>query len=319
MGSFGVTVPFSKIGLRDHEPFVKSALEMGYEELWSSEVDCYDAFSPLITASGWSSSMRLGTAIVPTFTRGPATLAMSISALCDVAPGRVSVGLGSSSNVIVERWNSQPFVSPFQRTRDTVRFLREALSGARVDREYETFSVSGFKLLQPPSEPPEILVAALREQMLKMSSREADGVVLNWLSPSDVTRVSGYLNPTKKVVARIFVCPSVEVELVRAGAKRLIATYMNVPVYAEFQRWLGRGERLEKMWTAWSRGDRKEAARQVPNDVVDELIVHGSPESCKLSIEEYFKAGVDVAAIAFLPFELSEPESMMLLGRQLTS
>ena len=84
-------------------------------------------------------------------------------ALAQAAPGRFVFGVGTSSNVIVERWNDIPFDKPYERTRDVVRFLREALSGEKVTADLETFSVRGFKLGVPPPEPVPILVAALRE------------------------------------------------------------------------------------------------------------------------------------------------------------
>ena len=63
-------------------------------------------------------------------------------------------------------------------------------------------------------------------------------------------------------MARIFVCPSENAEVVRAAARYAIAAYLNVPVYAEFHRWLGRTEQLQPMWDAWGAGDRKAAAEE---------------------------------------------------------
>ena len=40
----------------------------------------------------------------------------------------------------------------------------------------------------------------------------------------------------------------------------MIAAYLNVPVYAAFHDWLGRGEQLADMWRLWKEGDRKAAA-----------------------------------------------------------
>ena len=80
----------------------------------------------------------------------------------------------------------------------------------------------------------------------------------------------------RELVARIFVCPSENAERVRAGARMVIAAYLNVPVYAEFHRWLGRGPQLQPMWDAWAAGDRKAATAAIPDSVVDDLVVHGS-------------------------------------------
>ena len=78
-------------------------------------------------------------------------------------------------------------------------------------------------------------------------------------------------------MARIFVLPSEDRDLVRFGGPgRAIAAYLNVPVYAAFHEWLGRGDQLKPMWAAWRAGDRA-AARTIPDSLVDELIVHGSP------------------------------------------
>jgi alkanesulfonate monooxygenase SsuD/methylene tetrahydromethanopterin reductase-like flavin-dependent oxidoreductase (luciferase family) len=153
--------------------------------------------------------------------------------------------------------------------------------------------------VQPP-----ILVAALREQMLRLAGREGDGAIINWLSPDDVTKVAAIVNgegPNKEIVARIFVCPSDDVETVRTNAKRAIAAYLNVPVYAAFHQWLGRSDRLQGMWDAWAAGDRKAALGEIPDQVVDELIVHGSPAQCRATIQRYFDNGVTTSSLAIMP------------------
>jgi hypothetical protein len=90
---------------------------------------------------------------------------------------------------------------------------------------------------------------------------------------------------------------------VRAGARFAIAAYLNVPVYAEFHRWLGRGEALQPMWDAWAAGDRKTATASIPDDVVDELVVHGSAEHCRARIQQYFDHGVTTSSLAILPLD----------------
>jgi alkanesulfonate monooxygenase SsuD/methylene tetrahydromethanopterin reductase-like flavin-dependent oxidoreductase (luciferase family) len=104
-------------------------------------------------------------------------------------------------------------------------------------------------------------------------------------------------------MARIFVCPSENADAVRAAAKFAVAAYLNVPVYAEFHRWLGRTEHLRGMWDAWSAGDRKAAVAAVPDEVVDDLVVHGSPEACRERIEQYFDNGVTTSSLAIMPLD----------------
>ena len=302
MARLGITVPINSAGLAAQRGVISRLREGGYQDVWSAEVSQYDAFTPLVLANEWEPAMNLGTAIVPAFTRGPATLAVSAAALAELAPGRFTLGVGSSSDVIVSKWNSTAFERPYYRTRDMVRFLRLALAGEKVDRDFDTFSVSGFRLASPPRTPPRILVAALREQMLKMAGREADGAIVNWLSPEDVSRVAPLVGEGKEIVARVFVAPGADREVFLAGARRAIAAYLNVGVYAEFHRWLGRGPKLEQMWDLWAKGNRGEAVAAIPEEVVDELVVGGTPAECRARIQEYFDNGVDVAALAVMPF-----------------
>jgi len=231
-----------------------------------------------------------------------------IAALADAAPGRFAIGIGSSSNVIVERWNGVPFVDPYKKVRDVVRFMHEAFSGEKITKEYDTFKVDGFRLSIKPAQKPTILIAALREGMLKLGAREADGVIINWLSAQDVTKVAKVVSDAangveKEITARIFVCPSEDTEVVRAGARFAIAAYMNVPVYADFHRWMGRAPLMQGMWDAWKAGDRKAALAAIPDQVVDELVVHGSPAHCRDIISEYFKNGVTTSSLAILPLD----------------
>jgi probable F420-dependent oxidoreductase len=306
-----MTVPLDGLPLSEHADWYRELADLGYTDIWSSEANGTDAFTPLALAAAWAPSLRLGTAIVPAYTRGPGLMAMSAAALAEAAPGRVVVGVGTSSDVIVERWNDIPFEQPYQRTRDVVRFLRSALRGEKMSEEYDTFKVRGFKVGRVPEVQPKIMVAALREGMLRLAGRESDGAIINWLSADDVATVAPVVQDAgeggKEIVARIFVCPSDDAETVRAMGKFAVAAYLNVPVYAAFHEWLGRGDQLKGMWDAWKAGDRKAALAAIPDEVVDELIVHGPPEACREHIGRYFDNGVTTSTLAIMPFGGIDP------------
>ena len=176
--------------LHSHEAKLHELADLGYTDIWSAEADGADAFTPLAMAAAWEPRLRLGTAIVPAYTRSPALFAQSVASLADAAPGRFAIGVGSSSNVIVERWNGIPFEEPYKKVRDVVRFLNDALEGEKVKHAYDTFEVNGFRLAIRPEQKPQILVAALREGMLRLAGREADGAIINWLSADDVSTVA---------------------------------------------------------------------------------------------------------------------------------
>ncbi|OWY60342.1 LLM class F420-dependent oxidoreductase, partial [cyanobacterium TDX16] len=137
MARHGITIPFDNVPLAEHREWIEEIEQLGYTDVWSSEANGADAFTPLTLTSVWAPSLRLGTAIVPAYTRGPGTLAQTVGSIASAAEGRFVLGIGSSSNVIVEGWNGIPFEKPYQRTRDMLRFLRVALTGEKVTEEYE--------------------------------------------------------------------------------------------------------------------------------------------------------------------------------------
>jgi probable F420-dependent oxidoreductase len=303
---WGLTLPLDGLALPAHREVVEELPALGYADVWSAEVNGTDAFTPLALAAAWSPALRLGTAIVPAATRGPAVLAMSAAAMAEAAPGRFALGIGASSQVIVERWNAAPFDQPFRRTRDTLRFVKRALAGERIDQAFETFTVRGFRLARVPEVPPPVLLAALRPGMLRLAGREADGAITNLLAAGDVPRVAAELHangPGKELVARLFVCPTDDLGYARAVGRRLLSTYLSVPVYAAFHRWLGRAEALEPMWSAWAAGDLRAANAAIPDDVVDDLVIHGTPEQCRAHLERYVAAGITTPVLALLPTE----------------
>jgi probable F420-dependent oxidoreductase len=303
-GRYGITFPFDGIPLPEQRSIVESLPDLGYTDLWSAESNGMDGFTPLALASIWAPRLRLGTAIIPVYTRGPATLAMSAATMAAAAPGRFVLGVGSSSNVIVEQWNGVPFEAPYQRVRDTVRFIRAAIGGEKVTEEYETFSVKGFRMGFVPPEPPTVLIAALRSGMLRLAGREADGAIVNWLAPEDVPTVTPYVHeagPGKEIAARIFVAPTADAETARAVARFAIAAYLTVPVYRAFHDWLGRTELMQPMQDAWAAGDRKGALAAIPDELVDTLVVHGEPAACRERLQSYVEAGVTTPVIALLP------------------
>ncbi len=301
MKRWGITIPLTGVPLAAHRELVEQLPDLGYTDAWSAETAGNDAFTPLVLASQWAPRLRLGTAIVPVYTRGPGLLAMSAATVAELAPGRFVLGIGASSPVIVKNWNAAEFEAPFARSRDTLRFLRSALAGEKVTEDYESFSVSKFRLERPTDPPPSIMLAALRPGMLRLAAKEADGAITNWLAASDVPKVRAEIGPDVELAARIFVCPTEDKAAARGLGRMLISSYLTVPVYAAFHEWLGRGEALAPMHEAWAAGDRQKANQVIPDEVVDDLIVHGSLDSCREQVQSYVDNGLTTPIIALLP------------------
>ncbi|QRP43862.1 LLM class F420-dependent oxidoreductase [Amycolatopsis sp. FDAARGOS 1241] len=301
MNRWGLTIPLTGVPLTQHRELIEQLPDLGYTDAWTAETAGTDAFAPLVLASQWAPQLRLGTAIVPVYTRGPGLLAMSASTLAELAPGRFVLGIGASSPVIVENWNGGSFDEPFARTRDTLHFLRSALAGEKVSEKYDTFSVTKFRLERSPDPAPSIMLAALRPGMLRLAAQESDGAITNWLAATDVPKIREVIGPDVELAARIFVCPTEDEDTARALGRMMISSYLTVPVYAKFHDWLGRKDALAPMHEAWAAGDRKKANTLIPDDVVDSLVIHGTVESCRDQVQSYADNGLTTPIIALLP------------------
>ncbi|MFI7166266.1 LLM class F420-dependent oxidoreductase [Rhodococcus erythropolis] len=271
----------------------------GFDEVWSSESNGADAFSPLLATAAAEPQLGLGTAIASYLNRGPALLAQQALGLIENSRAPVRLGIGSSSLPIVSGWNGLEFDTRIARARDTILFLRQAMSGERANGPFDTLSARGFKFREPPRVAPKILLAALGPKMIELARSDADGVILNWLSAADIATVLADDGPPRsEVVCRVMICPESDPAPLREQLRPLFAGYLSVPTYRAFQTRLGRGEMLAPMWKAWTMGDRARAAALVPDEVVDELVVHGSVDRCVERLVRYSEAGVDSLVLA---------------------
>jgi probable F420-dependent oxidoreductase len=283
---WGLTVPFAGVPLAAHEPLVRRAEAAGYDDLWTGETNGSDGFTPLALAAAWTSRMRLGTGVVNPFTRGPAVLAQHAAALADASGGRFVLGLGASSDVIVERWNQRPFEKPLSRMREIVPALREVLAGGR--------GPGGFRLETPPAEPVPIVVAALRDRMLRLGGELGDGTFVNFLPLPAVEHVVARVregeagrDPTE-IICRFFCIPGDGIDV----ARFIFAAYATVPVYEAFFRALGYGEEIDPMVTAWREGDRKGALAKAPEALIREIFIFGEPDAMKERLHAFAERGI---------------------------
>ena len=285
---WGLTLPFAGVPLAGHEPLVRRAEAAGYDDLWSSDTNGPDGFTPLVLAAAWTERVRLGTGIVNPYTRGPAVLAQHAAALADSSGGRFVLGLGASSNVIVERWNEMPFEKPLTRMRSVVPVLREVLGGGR--------GPGGFRLETPPAAPVPIVLAALRDRMLRLGGELGDGTFVNFLPLSATDHVVARVREGEaaagrdetEVICRFFCIPGDGIDV----ARMMFAAYATVPVYEAFFRGLGWGEAIDPMVTAWREGDRKAALGHVPEELVREIFIFGDAAAMRARLGEYAARGI---------------------------
>ena len=298
---WGLTVPFTAVPLCEHPELYRRAEALGYDDLWSGETPTgTDGFTPLAQAAAVTERMRLVTGIVNPFTRGPGVLAQSAAALQEASGGRFVLGLGSSSNVLVERFNGMRFERPLSKVREAVEQLRPVLSVPAGK------GFGGLRLERPVTEPVPIVLAALRGKMLALAAEVADGAFTNFLPLSGLPQVVDALREGERtagrepgsteLACRFFILPG-PVEQGLLLARGMFSAYGSVPVYAAFFRWLGFGEAIEGMVQAYEAGDRPRAAELAPEDLMRDIFVLGSPAEIRARIDEFCDGGITTAVL----------------------
>jgi len=285
-GRWGLTLPLTGVSLADTGEYVKRAEAAGYTDLWSGETAGPDGFTPLALSAAWTERMRLGTGIVGVFQRGPALLAQEAAALSDASEGRFVLGIGSSSDRIIEGWNQIPFEKPLSKVRETLEFLQVALKGERTSTR--------FKLETKPAHEIPIVLAALRGKMLELAVEQADGAFTNFLPLDGLPQVVKPLAEAPddfELLCRFFCLPGTREE-VEPIARYMFSTYITVPVYTEFYKWLGWGERIQPMLDAWNAGDRQKAAAEAPWEAIEQMFIFGSPAEMKERLEAFVAGGI---------------------------
>jgi probable F420-dependent oxidoreductase len=288
---WGLTLPLTGIGLQDHEEHVKRAEAAGYTDLWSGETNGPDGFTPLTLASAWTEKVRLGTGVVGVMQRGRALLAQEAAAVADASGGRFALGIGASSDRIIEGWNGMPFEKPLTKMSETIDFLRTALAGERAD--------GGFKLERAPAEDVSIILAALRGKMLRLAVEKADGAFTNFLPLAGLPKVAEQLKEAPdgfELLCRFFCIPGAR-EQVEPLARFMFSSYITVPVYEAFYRWLGYGEKIDAMVEAWNTKDRQKAAEEAPWDLIEEMFIFGEPAQMKDRLNAFVEGGITLPVI----------------------
>ena len=306
-----VLAAFPALPLADYLALVRDAEARGYDSAWVGETAGGDAITLMTLIASHTQRIGVASGVIPIQTRSPIILGMSAATLAHVAPGRVSLGLGVSSRIIVEQWHGSTFHGGLGQMREVVQIVRMTAAGERVNFEGKYYRLKNFRSMAPlPPSPPKIILAALGPEMLELAGEIADGVLLNWIPPEAVAASIAHLQAGARRAGRSldgfeiagFIRTTVtdQRDAVRAGLARDITGYAIVDVYASFFRGVGYGDEMAAINAKWKAGDRAGAVREVSPRVLDGLGMVGDEAFCRERIKAYAAAGLTLPVI--LPF-----------------
>ncbi len=284
---------------------------LGYRDAWLSEVAGPESFALAAAIAAVTHEMDLGVAVVAAANRSPALHAMAASTVSQLLGGRrFALGIGSSSEVIVEQWHGHRFDRPLLRVREAVEGARAALSDQR-DYRGTTVRMARFRNAAPPVGPVPVFVGALGPRMLQLAGAVGDGVCLNLMPPEVVPRQldevargaadAGRLVPDDfGVMARFHTVVDDDVASGRALIRSAFGPYFAQPVYNRFLAWCGYPEEAGAIAAGFAAGDRDAVAAAFHDQLVDAVALVGSASTIRARLERYADAGITIAALNLL-------------------
>ena len=294
------------ITLMPHDGQVRTAVAMakmaedaGYDDLWFADTGCPDALTmaPLIAQA--TSKVRIGTAVIPVFTRSAAVLAATAQTIQQVADGRFILGIGTSSQVMMEGWHGQTFEKPLSRMRDTTRLMKSIFKGEKTDFDGKTIHSHGYR--QAPGDTP-IYLAGLKPKMVEMAAQEADGVILNLFPAPALDKIIGHVRNGEaaggkqagdaEVVCRHQVMVTDDKKAALDLLRKAFIPYYATPVYNAFLEWCGYEEEARLIAEGWASKDREKTAKGLHDDLLDQIMIVGSQAECQERIRQYADQGI---------------------------
>jgi len=248
---------------------------------------------------------KLGSAIINIYSRSPPLIAMAAASLDTISQGRFILGLGTSSQPIVEDWHGLKFVEPLQRMREYVKVIRTIIQGNKVNYKGNMFDLKNFSLLiNAPRKQIPIYIAAVNQKMLELTWEIGDGVILYLRPISELQKTVHRMQQIRKieVACQLITAVSDDEEGAIDRAKKTIAFYVSVgKIYREFLARNGYQEQVAAIFEEYAKSGLGENYKMVPDFMVDDLAICGTPEDTRKKLGKFVKSGLDLPILQFNP------------------
>jgi coenzyme F420-dependent oxidoreductase len=289
------------------------AEELGYDTAWLPETWGRDAVTTLTSIAHRTDDIDVGTSIVPVYSRSPALVGQTATTLQEVSDGRFRLGLGPSGPIVIENWHGMEFGNPLRRTRETVEIVKQVFSGEEVDYDGEYFDLEGFRLrCDPPDPAPPVETAGMGPKAVELAGRFADGWHALLLTREgledrleDFDRGSdlGDRDRSEQRVDLSLTCCALEdAEAARDLVRSHICFYIGGmgTFYRDNLARQGHEDVAHDIYDRWQSGDRRGAKEKLPDELLDELAVAGTPDRAREEFDKFRNVdGVEAVSVSF--------------------
>jgi alkanesulfonate monooxygenase SsuD/methylene tetrahydromethanopterin reductase-like flavin-dependent oxidoreductase (luciferase family) len=288
---------------------VKLAESLGYESVYVTHIAGRESLTVLTAYALATSRIRIGSGVVPIYTRTPATMAQTAATIDDLSGGRLTLGLGVSHRPVVEGWHGQTIDRPVAEMREYVSIVRAILCGEDPPRgeKWQT----GFHLFgvdHCPTLP--IYIAALSPAMLRLAGEVADGVILWLCNPSYIREVvipevsagrerAGRTLEGFDVVAAVPAALTADREAAYGAMRKDLIPYFGLPFYRAMIARTGFEADIEGYDRAAGNLEAMQSA--ISDEFLEELTAVGDAHALTGGIERYRSAGTTSPCVGPIP------------------
>ena len=289
---------------------VKRADELGYESAYVTHIAARDSLTLLTLYATETERIRLGTGVLPIFSRTPASTAQTAATIDEISGGRMVIGIGVSHRVTVENWFDSEITKPVKQMREYTEIVRAILRGEQAP-EGEFFNTKFQLMGYPPRPELPVYIAALSPKMLQLAGEIADGVVL-WLCNPDYIRdvvvpeVAKGREKAGKSMDDFDIVPAVHVaaadpEAARNAFRKNLIPYASLPFYRAMLERSGFDGDLRAFDEGMAAGDPAAAMAGLSDDLLASLAGIGDADDVRAKVEEYRDAGASSPCIGGIP------------------
>ncbi len=277
------------------------------DTIWIPETWGMENFSMLSLASKENNFSKIGSSIINIYSRSPSLIAMGAATVDTISNKRLVLGLGTSSQPLVEDFHGDKFERPLKRMKEYVEIIRIILSGKTINYSGEIFSLKNFSLLiKPPRDVIPIYLAAVNQKMVELTWEIADGVIFYLRPKSEIKSTLARMQNQKKIdtTLQIITCINEDSEKAMIRAKKTLAFYVSVgKIYREFLAVNGFGNETKNIYEEYEKKGLQNNHELVPESMVYELCIAGTSNECKSQLKQFRETGIDLPIIQFNPMD----------------
>ena len=290
---------------------VRRAEASGYESAYVTHIAGRDSLTVLAAYAAATERIRIGTGVMPIYSRTPVASAQAIATIDEMSGARAVLGVGVSHKRTVEGWYGQPLEKPVRDMREYVEILRAILRGEdppQGERFQTGFHFMGY---EPRPDIP-IYIGALSPRMLRLAGELGDGVVL-WLCNPDYVREVVVPEVTKgreragkpldgfDLVAAVPTAVTDEPEAARARLRGDLIPYFTLPFYRAMLERSGFGEDIAGFDAGMGRDDPEAAVGAISDRFLQTLAAIGTRDEAEAGVRRYLEAGATSPCLGGVP------------------